>query len=48
VAAVAALAASASMEFQPLLFAAFAVVGAVPPVVVGLRLIQRSHAEAAA
>ncbi len=46
--AVAALVASASMEFQPLLFAAFAVVGAVPPVVVGLRLIQRSRAEASA
>jgi hypothetical protein len=46
--AVAALAASASMAFQPLPFAAFALVGAVPPVVVGLRLIQRNRAEATA
>jgi hypothetical protein len=36
------------MEFQPLPFAAFAVVGAVAPAVVGLRLIQRNRAEAAA
>jgi hypothetical protein len=46
--AVAALVASASMAFQPLPFAAFALVGAVPPVVVGLRLLQRNRAEAAA
>jgi hypothetical protein len=46
--AVAALAASASMEFSPLPFAAFALVGAVPLVVVGLRLIRRNRAEAAA
>ena len=45
--AVAALVASASMEFQPLPFAAFALVGAVPPVVIGLRMIQRHRAEAA-
>ena len=46
--AVAALAASASMEFSPLPFAAFALVGAVAPVAVGLRLIQRNRAEATA
>jgi hypothetical protein len=46
--AVAALAASASMEFSPLPFAAFALVGAIAPVAVGLRLIQRNRAEAAA
>ncbi len=46
--AVAALAASASMEFSPLPFAAFALVGAVAPIAVGLRLIQRNRAEAAA
>ena len=45
--AVAALVASASMEFHPLPFAAFALVGAVPPVVIGLRMIQRHQAEAA-
>ncbi|RBY84600.1 hypothetical protein [Blastococcus sp. TF02A-30] len=45
--AVAALVASASMAFAPLPFAAFALVGAVPTVVVGLRMIQRSRAEAA-
>jgi hypothetical protein len=33
------------MEFSPLPFAAFALVGAVPPVVVGLRAIQRNRAE---
>ena len=42
---VAALAASAAMEFQPLPFAAFALVGAVPAFVVGLRIIQRRKAE---
>ena len=46
--AVAALVASAAMEFSPLPFAAFALVGAIPPVVVGLRLIQRNRAEATA
>jgi hypothetical protein len=46
--AVAALAASASMEFQPLPFAAFALVGAIPPIAIGLRVIQRQRAEAAA
>ncbi|MGY2083105.1 hypothetical protein [Blastococcus sp. SYSU DS0539] len=45
--AVAALVASSSMAFQPLPFAAFALVGAVPGIVVGLRLIQRNRAEAA-
>ncbi|SOC47608.1 hypothetical protein SAMN05660748_0914 [Blastococcus aggregatus] len=44
--AVAALGASMSMAFSPLPFAAFAVVGAVPTVVIGLRMIQRSRAEA--
>ncbi len=44
--AAAALVASASMEFQPLPFAAFALVGAVAPSVVGLRLIRRNRAEA--
>jgi hypothetical protein len=46
--AVAALAASMSMPFEPLPFAAFALVGAVPTVVVGLRMIQRNRAEATA
>ncbi len=46
--AVAALAASMAMAFSPLPFAAFALVGAVPAVVIGLRMIQRSRAEAAA
>ena len=41
-----ALAASAAMEFSPLPFAAFALVGAVPAIAVGLRLIQRNRAEA--
>ena len=46
--AVAALAGSMSMPFSPLPFAAFAVVGAVPAVVIGLRMIQRHRAEATA
>jgi hypothetical protein len=46
--AVAAIAASVSMAFSPLPFAAFALVGAVPAVVIGLRLIQRNRAEATA
>jgi hypothetical protein len=45
--AVAAFAASAAVEFSPLLHAGFAVVGAVPVVVVGLRMIGRRRAEAA-
>ncbi|MGY1802862.1 hypothetical protein ACI78T_06220 [Blastococcus sp. SYSU D00922] len=44
---VASLAASAAMEFQPLPFAAFALVGAIPAVVVGLRIIRRRKAEEA-
>ncbi|WP_164704322.1 hypothetical protein [Blastococcus litoris] len=44
---VASLAASAAMEFQPLTFAAFALVGAIPAVVVGLRIIGRRKAEEA-
>ncbi len=46
--AVAALAASMSMPFSPLPFAVFALVGAVPALVIGLRMIQRNRAEAAA
>lgn len=46
--AVAALVASMATPFSPLLFAAYAVVGAVPAVVIGLRLIQRNRAEATA
>jgi hypothetical protein len=46
--AVAALVASAALSFEPLLYAGFALVGAVPMVVVGLRMIQRNRAEAAA
>ena len=45
--AVAALAASMAMPFEPLPFAAFALVGAVPAVVIGLRMIRRSRAEGA-
>lgn len=45
---IAALAASMAMPFEPLSFAAFALVGAVPTVVIGLRLIRRNRAEAAA
>lgn len=45
--AVAALVASAALTFSPLLYAGFALVGAVPAVVVGLRMIARSRAEAA-
>jgi hypothetical protein len=36
-----------ALPFSPLGHAAFAVLGAVPAVVVGLRLIRRSRAEAA-
>ncbi|MGY1752058.1 hypothetical protein [Blastococcus sp. SYSU D01042] len=46
--AVAALVASMATPFSPLLFAGYAVVGAVPAVVIGLRMIQRNRAEAAA
>ncbi|TFV73449.1 hypothetical protein E4P39_15215 [Blastococcus sp. CT_GayMR19] len=46
--AVAALALSMALTFSPLLYAGFALIGAVPAAVVGLRLIQRNHAEAAA
>jgi hypothetical protein len=46
-AATSARTASASMEFQPLPFAAFALVGAVPAIVVGLRIIGRRRAEEA-
>ncbi len=45
--AVGALAASALLTFEPLSYAGFAAVGAVPVVVVGLRMIQRRRAEAA-
>jgi hypothetical protein len=43
--AVAAFAASAALTFEPLLYAGLALVGAVPMVVVGLRMIQRRTAE---
>jgi hypothetical protein len=43
--AVAAFAASAALTFEPLLYAGFALVGAVPLVLVGLRMIQRTRAE---
>jgi hypothetical protein len=43
----AATAASATLTFEPLLYAGFALVGAVPLVVVGLRMVQRRRAEAA-
>ena len=46
--AVAALAASAALPFSPLLYAGFALVGAVPLVLVGMRMIHRDRAEAAA
>ncbi|MGY1716938.1 hypothetical protein ACI78R_20945 [Geodermatophilus sp. SYSU D01106] len=46
--AVACLVASAALSFTPLLYAGFALVGAVPTVVVGLRMIARTRAEAAA
>jgi hypothetical protein len=45
---VAALVASASLSFAPLPHAGFALLGAVPVVLVGLRMIARSRAEAAA
>jgi hypothetical protein len=46
--AVAALVASMSMDFQPLPFAAFALVGAFPALVVGVRMVRRNRAERAA
>ena len=46
--AVASLVLSAALTFEPLLYAGFALVGAVPAVVVGLRMIQRNRAEASA
>ncbi|MGY2081949.1 hypothetical protein [Modestobacter sp. SYSU DS0657] len=46
--AIASLGLSMAFPFQPMLFAAFALVGAVPTVVVGLRLLQRSRAERSA
>jgi hypothetical protein len=38
---------SAALTFDPLLYGGFALIGAVPAVVVGLRMIQRNRAEAA-
>ena len=46
--AVAAFAASAALTFEPLLYAGFALVGAIPVVLVGLRMLQRNRAEVAA
>jgi hypothetical protein len=46
--AVAALAASAALTFEPLLYAGFALVGAVPLILVGLRMVHRNRAEAVA
>ncbi|MGY1621378.1 hypothetical protein ACI789_04160 [Geodermatophilus sp. SYSU D00965] len=46
--AVASLAASAAVPFSPLAHGAFALVGAVPVVVVGLRMIARRRAEQSA
>ncbi|NEK59127.1 hypothetical protein GCU56_14770 [Geodermatophilus sabuli] len=46
--ALAALVASAALTFEPLLYAGFALVGAVPVVLVGLRMLQRNRAESAA
>ncbi|TKJ18111.1 hypothetical protein [Blastococcus sp. CCUG 61487] len=43
--AVVALVASMATPFSPLLFGAYAVIGAVPVVAIGLRLIQRHRAE---
>ncbi|MGY1796201.1 hypothetical protein ACI796_19710 [Geodermatophilus sp. SYSU D00525] len=45
--AVACLVASAALTFTPLLYAGFALVGAVPAFVVGARMVQRRRAEAA-
>jgi hypothetical protein len=46
--AVACLVASAALAFAPLLYAGFALVGAVPAFVVGARMVQRRRAEASA
>ena len=46
--AVACLVLSAALTFEPLLYAGFALVGAVPAVVIGLRMIARRRAEQAA
>jgi hypothetical protein len=46
--AVASLVASAVVPFSPLTHAGFALIGAIPLVVVGLRMIGRNRAEAAA
>ena len=46
--AVAAFVASAAVPFQPLAHAGFAVVGAVPVVLAGLRLIARGRAASSA
>ena len=45
---VAALVVSMATPFSPVLFGAYALVGAVPAFAVGLRMIQRSRAEATA
>lgn len=45
--AVLALVLSAALTFSPLTYAGFALLGAVPAVVVGLRLLHRNRAEAA-
>ena len=45
---VAALAASMALTFEPLLYAGISLVGAVPLVLVGLRMVQRNRAEASA
>jgi hypothetical protein len=45
--ALVALGLSASLAFSPLPHAAFALLGAVPPITVGLLMIRRSRAEAA-
>ena len=46
--AVASIAASVALTFSPLPYAGFALVGAIPVIVVGLRMIGRNRAEAAA
>lgn len=45
--AVASIAASVALTFSPLPYAGFALVGAIPVVVVGLRMIARTRAESA-
>ena len=46
--AVASLGLSIALSFTPLLYAGFALLGAVPAVVIGIRMIQRHRAEIAA